>query len=105
MWTQSLNKTWSLIFSTSFFNKYAATSAKYHKQYVINCLGLYDRVLYCECPKASLNVQFHDTVTKTINQVTEPYEFYEDETPLSSDETPSFNDPAKSVNLLMWYPI
>ena len=25
MWTWSLNKTWSLIFSTSFFNKYGAT--------------------------------------------------------------------------------
>ena len=37
---RSLNKTWSLVFSTSFFNKYA----------VINCLGLYDRVLHCECP-------------------------------------------------------
>jgi len=28
-----------------------------------------------------------------------------DETPLSSDETPSFSDLAKSAILLMWHPI
>ena len=33
--------------------------------------------------------------------LTEPHEFHRDETPLSSDETPSFNDPAKSAILLM----
>ena len=33
--------------------------------------------------------------------LTEPHEFHRDETPLSSDETPSFNDLVKSVILLI----
>ena len=44
---------------------------------------------------------FMAQLPKTINWVTEPYEFHRDETPLSSDETPSFNAPAKSAILLM----
>ena len=64
MWTSSLNKTLNLIFSTSFFNKYAATSAKYHKYYVINCLGLCDRVLHCECPKKMLYLAGHSNITR-----------------------------------------
>ena len=34
-----------------------------------------------------------------------PYEFHGDETPLSSDESPSFNDPAKSAILFIWHHI
>jgi len=37
--------------------------------------------------------------------LTKPHEFHRNETPLSSNETSSFNDPVKSAILLMWHPI
>ena len=68
---------------------------------VLVCTIPFGSEMHFEWAKASLNAQFHVTVTKTIDQVTEPYEFYGDETPLSYDETLSFNNTAKSTILLM----
>ena len=65
MWTWSLNKTWSLIFSTFFFNKYAATSQNiiYNIQLIV-----LDSVIESSIGSA-LTMQYYITESKTINYI------------------------------------